>query len=286
MKMIFLILILLFTISISADNINNKKYIEENNIVYNTVGDIKLLMDMKTLDDGKKNKPAVIAIHGGGWWEGSKTDGMWMGNPLVEKGYTVFAINYRLAPVAPFPAQIEDCKSAVRFVRANAKKYNIDPNKIIAYGGSAGGHLASLLGVLPKGKFEGTGNNLKTSSAVQAVISNVGPEDLSLYTETDDKYAIRENNFKQLFGSNPEGMDYWIKAASPITYVTEKSVPHLLLYGSTDDLVPASHGAVMEKKLKDNKVYCEYYVEEGAWHILSTEYIIPKIDNFLEKILK
>ena len=284
MKMVFLVLLLTFVISMGVFA-DEKKYIELKDIVYNKAGDIELKMDMRTLDDGKKNKPVVIAIYGGGWEAGSKVNGMGIAGDIVDWGYTVFAPDYRLTGVASFPAQIEDCKAAVRYIRANAKKYNINPKKIASYGHSAGGHLASLLGVLPQGKFEGKGYNLKTSSAVQAAISYVGPEDFSYYYTLKEPNPVRDNNFKQLFARNPEGMDYWIKAASPITYASKKSAPHLVMYGSIDDLVPCGQGAPFQKKMLDNKAYCEFYIEEGAWHILTPEFINPKMKAFLKKFL-
>ena len=265
MKKVIFVLILLFALSISSVfSAETKKYIEKKDIVYSKVGNIKLLMDMKTIDDGKKNKPAVISLHGGGWEAGSKLNGMEYANNVVEMGYTVFAINYRLLPFANYPAQIIDSKSAVRYIRANAKKFNIDPNRIASYGCSSGGTLATLLGVLPQGMFD-EGDYLKTSSAVQAAINYSG-------------WAGYRDNYP----ANPTIYDFY---ADSFFFATEKAAPHLLLYGATDDLVSYKNGALMEKILKQNNVYCEYYVDENGWHILSAEFIDPKIEAFLKKVL-
>jgi len=262
------------------------KYITENNIIYGKIGAKELGMNMVTLDNEKKNKPAVIIIHGGGWEAGSKEDAMWMAYDMANLGFTAFSISYRLTGDAPYPAQIEDCKTAVRFVRANAEKFNINPDKIGAYGHSAGGHLASMLGVLPDRKYEGDLGNKTTSSAVQAVINNVGPVDLEYYKEINGTPAIiRENNFPKLFGKNKEGMDYWIKEASPITFVSEKSVPHIVLYGTDDDLVPYKQGYPFVEKMKQNKIYCEFRVIEDGGHILDTKKINPLIEAFCHKFL-
>ena len=262
------------------------KYIRENNIVYGKIGTKELGMNMVTLDDGKNNKPAMVIIHGGGWESGSKEEAMWMAYDMANLGFTSFSISYRLTGDAPYPAQIEDCKAAVRFIRANAKKFNINPDKIGASGHSAGGHLASMLGVLPAGKYEGNLGNKTTSSAIQAVINNVGPADLEYYKEIDGTPAIiRENNFPKLFGKNKEGMDYWIKEASPITFVSEKSVPHIVLYGSIDDLVPYKQGFPFAEKMKQKKIYCEFHVIENGSHILDTKKINPLIEAFCNKFL-
>lgn len=258
---------------------DESRYIEEKDIIYDAPDGIEMKLDMKTLDDGKNNKPAVIAIHGGGWEEGSKTDGMWMGDPVVNMGYTVFAINYRLTPVAPFPAQIEDCKSSVRFVRANAKRFNINPDKIGTYGHSAGGHLASILGTLPQGVFEGKGNP-GVSSEVQAAISYAGVE----YFYVPDK--IEPNDFyDRMFGKGNKNVKLWLRLISPLNYVSKDSAPHLLLFGSTDDLVSPENGVVMNDALKKAGVYSEYCLEEGGWHILSAEFVNPRVQAFLEKTL-
>ena len=185
-------------------------YIEEKNIVFDRQDGTELIMDMKTLDDGRKNKPCCIAIHGGGWSEGSVAASDWLGASLVDLGYTVFGITYRLAPAHPFPAQIEDCKSAVRFVRANAKRFGIDPKRVAVYGSSAGGHLASLLGVLPRGVFEGNGPNKEYSSRADLVINSLGPEDLEFFLKVP-KSAL-PGVFGILFGET--GKDTALLAAA------------------------------------------------------------------------
>ena len=131
-------------------------------------------------------KPAIVVIHGGGWIEGDKSsfasrDAGVPGNivDFAALGFVAVTINYRLAAEAPFPAALEDCKCAVRWLRAHAKVYDVDPHKIGAFGNSAGGHLAMLLGMIgPDGALEGDGPNQDQSSMVQAVVSDSGPIDL------------------------------------------------------------------------------------------------------------
>ncbi len=121
--------------------------------------------------------PLVIWIHGGGWEAGNKDNPPGLG--LLKKGYALASINYRLSQEAKFPAQIEDCKAAIRFLRANAKKYNLDPDHFGVWGASAGGHLVALLGTTGGVKeLEGDGPNKEESSAVQAVVDWFGPTDM------------------------------------------------------------------------------------------------------------
>lgn len=146
-------------------------------IEYANVGGTSLALDIYTPASGS-NWPLIIYIHGGGWYSGDKVSPSFLGQ--VARGYAVSSINYRLTTAAtPHPAQIHDCKAAVRWLRANAATYGFNPNKFCAAGFSAGGHLAALLGTTGNGVLEGTvGSNLGTSSAVQAVIDGYGPAEL------------------------------------------------------------------------------------------------------------
>ncbi|HEV3142992.1 MAG TPA: alpha/beta hydrolase, partial [Gemmataceae bacterium] len=123
--------------------------------------------------------PLIVWVHGGAWWAGSKDGGI-APLPLLEKGYAIASINYRYSKQAIFPAQIEDCKAAVRFLRANAKKYHLDSDHVGVIGASAGGHLVALLGTTGDVKeLEGDGLNKEFSSRVQAVVDVFGPADLT-----------------------------------------------------------------------------------------------------------
>jgi len=276
MKNLLVILILIMSVAAYCQTSN---LIVEKNIVYGKVGDRELTLNMATLNDNKKDKPVVILIHGGGWSEGNKDDMLPFADWFANKGYVAFCVGYRLSGEAKFPAQIEDCKTAVRFVRANYKKYNINPNKVVSFGCSAGGHLASLLGVMPKGLYEGDGN-LKFSSKVQAVINYVGPVDLSYYPNNDENNWV--NGILKLFlGDDPK----MLAVASPITYVSKSSAPHLMFFGSEDKIVPYKQSDKFVDKMKKSGVYCDVYVHPGGGHGYDFGVIIPKIDDFLEKFI-
>jgi len=171
-------------------------------------------------------------------------------NPLVKKiarrGYVAVTVSYRLAPKYPFPAQIEDVKCAVRYLRAHAKKYNIDPKRIGAVGMSAGAHLAMMIGAMDKPDgLEGNGGWADRSSKVQAVVSFVGPTDL---TRTD--FPDRVKGILQGFigGSLEEKPDSYA-AASPITYLDKSDAPMLLFHGTKDPLIPNTQAFVMAEAL-------------------------------------
>ncbi len=136
-----------------------------------------MLLDLYLPEKGDKPVPLIIWIHGGAWMGGSK-DGSGPALRFTANGYAVAHIGYRLSQEAKFPAQIYDCKAAVRWLRANATKYNLDPNKFVAWGSSAGGHLVTLLGTSGGvAELEGNDNDLKESSRVQAVVDWFGPTD-------------------------------------------------------------------------------------------------------------
>src|SRR5262249_22409445 len=154
-----------------------------------------LQLDLAMPKDGDGPFPAVVCIHGGGWRGGSRQDltrsipplgGRSLIEYLAGRGYVAATVSYRLAPKDKFPAQIEDCKAAVRWLRANAKKYKINPERFGAVGFSAGGHLVSLLGTSDKDDaLEGNGGNPEQSSRVQAVVNFFGPTDFTTKDWTD-----------------------------------------------------------------------------------------------------
>jgi acetyl esterase/lipase len=154
----------------------------ERNVVYGRVNETELTLDLffpKSAD--LKPHPVAINVHGGAWTRGAKWNGPgWIAMPeLLKRGYVFASINYRLAPRFKFPAPIEDAKCAVRFLRAHAARYHLDPNRIAALGGSAGGHIVGLLGTADASAgFDASGGWTNESSRVQAVVDMFGPSDL------------------------------------------------------------------------------------------------------------
>lgn len=212
--------------------------------------------------------PAVIFIHGGGWSSGSYKGGSTKPY-LVEHGYVAVSIEYRLSKVAPWPAQLEDCKMAVRWLRANAAKYGVDPNRIAAWGGSAGGHLAACLGTMgDQTQFEGDGGYPGVSSQVQAVVDGSGPVDFTTGSEglkgstptTDSPMLLT------LFGGSFAEKSAIYKQGSPITYVKAGDPPFLVIHGDQDHSVPIAQAEKMVAALKAANVPVQYIVVHNADH--------------------
>ena len=188
-----------------------------------------------------KPRPAIIVLHGGGWIEGDKSSFVslehWAPGNIIDyakRGYVAAAVNYRLSGEKVFPAAVEDCKCAVRWLRAHARQYNIDKAHIGAWGNSAGGHLALMLGMVPKeAGLEGEGPYQEQSSMVQAVTSDSGPVDLEFfYSRLKDKRIV-----EKFLAGPKETFTEQLKKASPITYVSRDNPPMLLLAGGDDPYI-------------------------------------------------
>ncbi len=250
----------------------------KNDIEYATVDGVKLALDFAA-PKGEGPHPCVVLLHGGAWKMGSRKDlsrrppadldfgnnGKSLTEILAERGFAAASVSYRLAPKNKFPSQIQDVKTAVRYLRANAKKLNIDPDRIAAYGFSAGGHLASLLGTTEGVKdFEGE-LYPDQSSSVCCVVNFFGPTDLSLYCETPGIEKAFFHSFLQCKTSN--NADVFAKA-SPIHYVSKKSSPFLHIHGTLDLIVPVLHSETFHAKLLKagaKSILCEVKGKGHGW---------------------
>ena len=206
--------------------------------------------------------PAVIYIHGGGWIAGSYRHAPIA--QLAQAGYFAASIEYRLDNVAKWPAQIEDCKLGVRWLRANAAKYNVDPNRIGVWGESAGGHLVACLGTMADEKeFDGDGGYPGVSSAVQAVVDFYGPTDLTVPgNHTPKAIKLTEGLFGVPRDQNPA---LW-KSGSPIFYIKAGDPPMLLVHGDSDTLVPIAQSTVFDTALTKAGVPNQLIVVKNAGH--------------------
>lgn len=246
----------------------------EKDVVYGRVGDVELKMDIARPPASDAPFPALVCIHGGAWQAGSK-DGY---APFIERfasnGYVTAAVAYRFAPKHPWPAQIEDVKCAVRYLRANARELNINPEKIAALGDSAGGHLALLLGLMAPGDgLEGEGGNPGFSSKVQAVINLFGPTDMRTWRVLPEAEGeFRKNTGKgtdeilqDLVGTVDRAAPVMAQV-SPIVYVDAGDPPILTFHGTTDPIVPFEQALSMHEALKKAGVQEKLVVMEGAGH--------------------
>jgi acetyl esterase/lipase len=232
-------------------------------VVYGKAGGKELKLDLARPTEGKGPFPAVICLHGGGWRMGNKRDMRAWIQLLARKGYVAASVGYRLAPDHTFPAQIEDCKAAVRFLRANAEKYAIDKDRFAAIGYSAGGHLACLLALTnEKHGWEGR-EHLTESSRVQAVVDYFGPTDLTLFAKDETAQRGMLGPFIGVkYSENPAAHE----KASPIKYVTKNAPPFLIFHGTKDLVVSIEHSRKLAAKLKDPGVEVKLVEVPGEGH--------------------
>lgn len=208
--------------------------------------------------------PAVVCIHGGGFRAGTRDGYDGLIKKLAENGYVAVTVTYRLAPKYQFPAAVNDVKAAVRWLRANAAKYHVDPNRIGAMGGSAGGHLAQFLGVTAdQQQFEGDGENLDQSSRVACVVNFYGPSD---FTKSYGKSVDAVEVLPLFLGGNVEQARQRHIVASPLYWVTPNAAPTLCIHGTKDNYVAFEQAQWIVEKLKAAGVEAELLTMEGAGH--------------------
>ena len=251
----------------------------EKNIVYGKGGDVDLQLDLAMPTEGKGPFPAIVCIHGGGWRGGNRQQLSNLTEFFAKNGFVAVTVTYRLAPTHKFPAQIVACKAVVRWLRANADKYQIKADRIGAIGFSAGAHLACLLGAADEAAgLEGKGGNPKQSSRVQAVVSYFGPTDFTTKTWTKDV----ENFFLvPLLGNTFEERVEVYRKCSPIIYGTRDDPPFLFFHGTEDKLVGIENSEKMTKKLKEVGVSAELITMRGDGHGWGGEKMTKTLDQSL-----
>jgi acetyl esterase/lipase len=236
----------------------------EKGIEYSNPDNQHLQLDMARPSTASGPLPAVICIHGGGFRAGSRDGYLGLIQQLAGRGYVAVTVSYRLAPKYPFPAAVHDVKAAVRWLRANAAKYNIDPNRIGVTGGSAGGHLAMYLGVTGNVLgLEGDGGNAGVSSAVQCVVNVYGPSD---FTKSYGKSVDAAEVLPLFLGGNVEQQRKRHLEASPLYWVTPSAPPTLCIHGTQDKYVAYEQSIWMVDRLLAAGCDAELTTISGGGH--------------------
>jgi acetyl esterase/lipase len=216
----------------------------------------------------KPQGPLLVYIHGGGWVGGDKAQAE--GLQLLRHGYCVASLNYRYSHQAIFPAQIEDCKTAIRWLRAHAAEYGYEPQRIAAWGASAGGHLTALLATTGNTREFDVGENLDQSSAIRCGIDFFGPTDLVGYQPPTDAPAIqrtgKDSFLVKLFGGPVDEKLELARKASPVTWVSKESAPLFIMQGTVDPLVGLEQSQRLADKYKAAGVEVTLDVVEGGGH--------------------
>lgn len=249
-------------------------------VVYVPNGGRSRSLDIFVPGNTTKPLPLVVWIHGDAWKAGSKE--FCPAIPLLSRGYAVASLNYRLSQEAIFPAQIHDCKAAIRWLRANAEKYHLDPDRIGVWGGSAGGHLVALLGTSGGVKeLEGNEGNLKFSSQVQAVCDFFGPADFNSI-----RSQAADGPVAALLGGTDEAARRNGIAASPVTYANKTNPPFLIMHGESDNVVPIQQSEKLNEVLKKAGVEVTFHRIPGAGHGFGGPEIQKTVFDFFDKHLK
>jgi len=238
-------------------------------VAYVPGGGPRQMLDVFFPEKSEKPLPLVVWIHGGAWRAGSKDRTPAM--PLLADGFAVASVTYRFSQDAPFPAQIEDCKAALRWLRAHAKELNINPDRVGVWGASAGGHLVAMLGTAGDVKAWDKGENLDQSSRVQAVCDWFGPADLlTMGAQSTGESRIRHDapdspESRLVGGAVQENKDK-ARAASPVTHVTADAPPFLIMHGDRDPLVPHAQSVELNDALKKAGVESTLQTMEASGH--------------------
>ncbi len=267
-----------------AAQIHNLYYTERQPRSVNQTMDLYLPLDKSV----KPPYPVVMWIHGGSWLYGDKTMDC-LACQLFARKYAVASVNYRLTNEIGFPAQINDVKAAVRFLRANAGKYKLDGDRIGVWGASAGGYLAAILGTSGDVKeLEGSAGHNKQSSRVQAVVDWCGPTDLN----TAQSQAGPNNKIRfdgpgtavyNLMGARMDKKS--LASASPVTYASKDDPPFLIMHGDLDDAIPAAQGEELYQTLKNAKVDVSYHLLKGYGHSFAAPEHYTLVEEFFERTL-
>ena len=258
-------------------------------IEYAKTGDRSLLLDLYLPSvQAEYPRPVVIWIHGGAWRSGSKSS-----VPVkhwIDRGMAIASVDYRLSGEAPFPAQIHDIKAAIRFLRSQAKRYDLDPRRFIVAGSSAGGHLAALVGVTNGVReLEGNvGDRLTFSSDVCAAISFFGASNLQtiLSQSTDHGLSVRVPALQLLLGGQPPEKRELARLASPVAHVDASDPPLWLIHGDADPQMPMEQSVELANAYQTHSLRVQFDVIKGGKHGGKEFYTDARLDDLADQVFK
>jgi len=257
---------------------------QHKNIVFKVVNNDSVRLDIFYRKDITTPRPIIIFIHGGGWKMGSKETYYSYAGPFVKDGYITATVNYRLAPHAHFPAQIEDVKCSVNWLIEHSAEYNIDASKIILVGGSAGAHLALLAAYSNDNTFRSGCNNVNIHDRIKGVIDIYGPTNMAREPKRRKKSVVN------LIGASYEDKPQQYEAASPLNYISKKCPPTMILHGTIDGTVPIRHSDLLNSELEKVGVFTQYHRLEGWGHVMDRsqsvyEYHLFYMRKFIKSVL-
>jgi len=278
--------VILFTVLFTVFSVQAQQ-----NLTYAVVDSDPLLLDLYLPANTKSPVPLIIWIHGGGWKGGSKENCLPLRLGFTERGYAVASINYRLTGTASFPAQIEDCKAAVRWLRAHAGRYGLNSDHFGVWGSSAGGHLVALLGTSGDVSSFDVGENLNFPSRVQAVCDYYGPSDFKTMGTVSgfERHASADSPESALLGGTPDKKPETAATASPVTHATPDDPPFLIIHGDQDRTVPPDQSRRMDAALREVGVETKLIILPGSGHggpAFSAPEIVGEVASFFDRHLK
>ncbi len=235
-------------------------------------------------------RPLIIYLHGGGWRQGSKDDGRPLALRFVAQGYAVACVDYRLSGDAGYPAQLEDAKAAVRWLRGSAERYGLDRDHFGILGVAAGGHLAALLGAMNSCRLYESGAALDQPSRVQAVVDCSGPVDLlQLFDDAQRRGTPVAGEIVQLLGGEPRQVPVPAGASNPIQFADVETPPFLIIHGDQDPAVPLGQSRLLYDALVAKGLCAHLHIIHGAGHggpAFTAPGVNALVDEFFAQTLK
>ncbi|MEZ9059901.1 alpha/beta hydrolase fold domain-containing protein [Vibrio pelagius] len=260
----------------------------EKDILFKTIGEREIKLDLYTPSaEATTQYPLLVWVHGGAWKRGSK-DAIPEKNPLLlqsvlNEGYALASVDYRLSGEANFPQPVQDINDALNYLHDNAEKLGINADNLVMMGRSAGGHLAGFIGAT-NSAYNQVDFYEPPKYKVSAVVSFFGPTDLLELGNKGGKKTSKKSSVSRFLGDIPSNIPELAKQASTTSYVNKNTPPYIQLHGTLDKRVPLSQSEILKAKLDEHGVINQLYIEEGVGHsapVFDTEKYVPHVLDFL-----